>query len=842
MSIKLNERAYSFALAQIEAGNINRDDQLVIDEDAQLVINADPGLYHLAEIPAADGAGGPRYLYPMGLPDGDDLVVFQTALQETRDLGDANPAIFAAAGELLGAIERHAAGAGDGSGDEDAAAAAGGSLADPKPPEQDPEFVEEGDGHNPHKGAEVTNLLTALPAGLTREQLKPYARALREHARARGGVLDGTALRELFGSNTFYRGLLMQDSKVDMQARTVELAFSSEVPFLRWWGYEVLGHDSNEVRMERLNDGGAVLVDHDTRDHVGVVESARLDMDRIGRAHTRFGVSDRAQEVLVDIDDEIRRHVSVGYIVHRMVLVDGEELTLDDLWEGVDPEDMPTFRVVDWEPVEVSIVAVPADASVGIGRALNRSQEETQMRNLIDRLQPMLEAPDPAGGGSPAAPAAPAAPAGPTADELQATAEKQAQERVGTISALGAEFDRRELADTAIKEGWDVPRFRKECMDTMKPTPPASAPGGPTGLTPTEANRFSVLKVLRALADPTDHRLREAAAFEFDACTAAQKIGGRELDKPGVIIPAEVLSTRDWDTSAGTGGELVPTLKLGFIDMLRNAMLTQRLGAQVLTGLNGNVDIPQQTGGATAYWVAEAGGITESSPTTDQVELRPKTVGAYSDLTRKLLLQSSLDAEMLVRRDIANTLAVELDRAAIEGSGSSNQPTGILNTTGIGDVAGGTNGLAPTWAHIVAIWEEVSKDNALMGNLAWMINSQTAAKLMETEKVSGQGVPHILPDITDAEGFFRLMGYRAGVSENCPGDLDKGTSTGVCSAIMFGNWAELIIALWGTGLALTVDPYTNATSGTVRVVGLLDADIGVRHAASFAAMQDCLSA
>ncbi|HHW4681245.1 MAG TPA: HK97 family phage prohead protease, partial [Xylella taiwanensis] len=147
---------------------------------------------------------------------------------------------------------------------------------------------------------------------------------------------------------------------VNAEARTVELAFSSEAAEVpTWWGLEVLGHGPGEVRMQRLNDGAALLMDHNHRDQIGVIESASIDSDQRGRAVVRFGRSERAEEIFRDVIDGIRKHVSVGYFAHAMELIEKRG-------------DEPVYRVTDWEPFEISIVGVPADPSVGVGRSLEK--------------------------------------------------------------------------------------------------------------------------------------------------------------------------------------------------------------------------------------------------------------------------------------------------------------------------------------------------------------------------------------------------------------------------------------------------------------------------------------
>ena len=214
--------------------------------------------------------------------------------------------------------------------------------------------------------------------------------------------------------------------------------------------------------------------------------------------------------------------------------------------------------------------------------------------------------------------------------------------------------------------------------------------------------------------------------------------------------------------------------------------------------------------------------------------MTPKTVGAFTDMSRRLLMQSSIDVENFTRTDLATVLALAIDLASLHGSGSSNQPTGVAATSGIGSVAGGTNGLAPAWSHLVSLETEVSIDNADVNRLAYVTNAKVRGKLKQVEKASNTGL------FLWADGAQPINGYPAYISNQVSSTLTKGSSSGVCSAIFFGNWADLIIGLWG-GLDILVDPYTGSTAGTVRVVALQDVDIAVRHPESFAAMLDALT-
>ncbi len=620
-----------------------------------------------------------------------------------------------------------------------------------------------------------------------------------------------------------FRAAEFERATADSEARTVELSFSSEEPVERWFGTEILDHSPSSVRLGRLNNGGPVLVDHDHRDHVGVIESVSIDKDRRGRALVRFGKGERAMEIFNDVSDGIRTKVSVGYRIHRILLEESGDKEGD------------TYRATDWEPYEISIVSIPADDSVGVGRSVDDEE------NTIEIVEPEKEERQMPTENTPQTPAEPTQP---TVDVKQerAAASQAERERVSEILSIGEKYGQSDLARTFINDGKSVDTMREAVLERMGGTMPIEAEAPDIGMNEREKEQFSFVRALNALANPRDGKAQEAAAFELECSRAAADKMKKEVR--GIMVPVDVLRSAlngQRDLTVGTttaGGHTVATdlLSGSFIDLLRNKAMMMGVST-VLTDLNGNLAIPRQTGGATAYWVAESGAPTDSQQAFDQVTLSPNTVGAFTDYSRKLLLQSSIDVEAFVRADLARVLALEIDRAAINGSGSSNQPTGILSTSGIGDVAGGTDGAAPDWNDIVDLETEVAIDNADLGSLRYLTNAKVRGKLKKTFVDSGSNAERVWDT---RAGNTPLNGYEAMVTNQVPSDLDKGTSTGVCSAIIFGNFADLLIGMWG-GLDLTVDPYSNSTSGTVRIVGLQDVDIAVRHPESFAAMQDALT-
>ena len=622
-----------------------------------------------------------------------------------------------------------------------------------------------------------------------------------------------------------HRSIQVERAAVVEDARTVELAFSSEQPYERWWGVEILDHAQQSIRLGRLTGGAPLLIDHENsvRSQIGVIESVEIGADRVGRATVRFGKSALADEVFQNVKDGIVRNVSVGYMIHEAKLIETNKDT------GID-----TYRVSDWEPFEVSLVSVPADPTVGIGRAADTGDDIQFIEPESSKGEQAMTIEAPA-----VDPKAAEAEAKRIADEAMKDYRAAEQKRVAEIIAIGEQFARYgadKLAAEALRNGTAVDAFRAQVLEKGST---AAKPTADIGLTDQEARSFSFLRAINALSNPGDRKAQDAAAFERECSEAvAAKVG---KGSRGLWVPSEV-QRRDLTVGTATaGGNTVASnlLAASFIELLRNKMMVNQMGAQMLTGLVGNIAIPRQTGGATAYWVAESGAPTESAQAFDQVTMSPKTVGAFSDISRKLLLQSSIDIEGFVRNDLATVLALAMDLVAIQGGGT-NEPTGILGTSGIGDVAGGTNGLAPTWAHMVELWSDLATANADVSNVGLLTNSKVVGKLMSTLKASGVS-GYIVENFPDASGITNSGGMRMGVSNQVPSNLTKGTSSGVCSAIIAGNWNDLIIGQWGT-LDLMVDPYTNSTSGTVRVVALQDVDIAVRHAVSFSAMKDALTA
>jgi HK97 family phage major capsid protein len=359
-------------------------------------------------------------------------------------------------------------------------------------------------------------------------------------------------------------------------------------------------------------------------------------------------------------------------------------------------------------------------------------------------------------------------------------------------------------------------------------------------------DRFDLGKVLNHL-----HRqARGANVGNIDGVEAELlQEGEREarsagIETGGIMLPRLLVrrgvNRRDMTASGTTsvagdqGGMTVATVKSGLLDDFYNASIARQLGATVVEGLVGNLDLPRLTAGTAPAAKAENAAADEVSPLTAMLSLTPRRLPAYIDISERLLKQSSAAIEAIVGRNLtAQMLAVQ--EVAIFHGGGTNEPSGLAGTSGIGSVAGGTNGLAPALSHLVALETAVDTNNALNGSLRYCSNGQIRGKLKQTAKFSSTDSVTLLQD-------GQINGYEALFSNAISRTLTKGSSSSVCSAIFFGNWQDLYVAYWGGVSLEMVRDKTNAISGLYTLVASSYYDAGVARPKSFAAMLDALGA
>jgi hypothetical protein len=387
-----------------------------------------------------------------------------------------------------------------------------------------------------------------------------------------------------------HRAMSLDASPIDEEKRTVKIAISSEEPVQRSFGNEVLEHSAEAIDLSFLASGRApLLLDHDPEKQIGVIESVDLDGSaRRLRATVRFGKGALAREAFDDVLDGIRANISVGYSISKM---------------QKDSRDGETYIAKSWRPMEASLVSIPADVTVGVGRSSEQPKKPEIVTYVEDSKMSEVDI-----------------------AAVEAQARQSASKNAAQILELGQRHGQSDLAHKAIAEGTSIEEFRGAVLEKIGSQRALEAQE--IGLTKEQTKRFSLVKAIHALANPTDRRAQEAAAFEFEASRAASEQYGRSAQ--GIMLPAEVMKNWKRDLNSSDDAAIFGDDFRGgdFIDVLRNASSVMQAGATMLTGLSGDVKIPKKTAAATAAWIASEGGAAaESEMTVGQVSMTPKTLG-----------------------------------------------------------------------------------------------------------------------------------------------------------------------------------------------------------------------
>lgn len=599
--------------------------------------------------------------------------------------------------------------------------------------------------------------------------------------------------------------------RADPESMTVECSVSSEEPCQRDGYVEILSHDPAHIDMTRARGGLPLIESHNHETvNVGIVEQLRVVGDKL-RGIARFGKSQRGRELFQDVKDGIVRNLSVGYYVLREV--------------GQAGADAIRFA---WQPFEVSIVSIPADPTVGFNRShtmstINTSGDEPHLSRSQVR-------------------------AATTRDSAEI-------ERRDQIESIGAQYSRqigddRTFVSRAIREGWSVDEFKNNIIDKMQTrhTDTSVPCSGEAREWDKNVRRYNFGRALQTMLDPAAG-MRAGGGLEREMGEEIARQTGRGPSAGGIMVPDEVFYAKRaisvGTSHASSAGALhIESFAADmFADAVRANTIVGALGARIMTGQTGDLIVPRKAATATMAWVAEAGSASESTPDFNQLVLKPKRISTYVIVSQQALFQSGIALEYLIRDDLMRGMMVELDRVALSGAGTGSEPTGIVNTSGIGTTTAGTNGAVISYSHLVDLEASCANANAAFGASGYAVNPKTRAYLKKSAKL-GTSVTELAWNdaVLSADGIGVVCGHRAGVTTNLRSNLTKGTSTTVCSELLFGaDWSELIIARFG-GNEVTVDPYSLAVTGQVRITLNGFADVGVRRAVAFAKLQDALTA
>lgn len=355
------------------------------------------------------------------------------------------------------------------------------------------------------------------------------------------------------------------------------------------------------------------------------------------------------------------------------------------------------------------------------------------------------------------------------------------------------------------------------------------------------SHRYSMLRAIRQM-------IKRDAVDGLEGEVSAEIAKRQGMSPQGFWMPTDLETPNLRDrrnqekraiTASSAAGALdVNVLHDRFIDILRNKMLMASLGAQMLDDLVGTVRIPKQTATSNAYWVAAGSEIpTASNPTIGQIQANLLQLGAYLEWDRSLINQTSIAVEAWARADLARVKAIEYDRACFNGLGSSGQPLGLLQNSGIPVVALGTNGAVPTWDHMVSLEETIDDGNALEvgGKIAFVTSPKGRGKLKRTV-LAGNTAAEMLWDRKEKT----VNSYPAYSSRQIPSNLTKGSGTNLSAAIL-GDFSMCLMCQWG-GLDVTVNPYSLDKSNSYRITAFSYLDFLVRYTEAFAKIVDMITA
>ena len=407
------------------------------------------------------------------------------------------------------------------------------------------------------------------------------------------------------------------------------------------------------------------------------------------------------------------------------------------------------------------------------------------------------------------------------------TGEEQTQ--YDELEARFAQLNK-DLADAERRE--EVKKRAAEIQVRMNRTPavPSSQP---------RARDYQNYSIMRAARGLVNGRLDGFEAEVNEELRAQGSKNGHSYS--GVAIPEwAFIPAEKRAISTGANGDALVEQYGGLIEALRNKTVIGGLGARFLNGLVGSdVVMPRLVTGA-ATWDTETANATDAGTTFEQTKLTPKRLAALLDVSKQFLQQTHFSAEAELVNDLVQAMAIALDQAALNGASGGNSPVGILNIAAMPSVTFGGTGVAPTWGKVVEMESLLGSNNGLKGAVGYATSYKLLGRF-KTEPVDAGSGRFLASGMLSSTGLenIQMNGYRTVASPHIPDDLTVNN----LSAMIFGNWNDLVVGTFGAaGVDLTVDPYTLAISGQVRLTTNSYHDVTVRHKKSFVIATDIDSA
>lgn len=646
-----------------------------------------------------------------------------------------------------------------------------------------------------------------------------------------------------------FRAATIEPGSIDAEKKTLRMSISSDREYLRYdyWNdeeyYEILDHGPGGVDDSRLKAGLPILFNHDRNQHLGRATSFTNDGHKI-TVEVKFSESPFAQEKLRDALAGVLPDTSVGYMID------------DDEGECIDAKDgKPVYRFK-WAPYEASIVTVPADISVGVGRQRDKKPDgdpkeieiapkkdvdeprknennDSQQRESPQKREKAMETTE-----------TPTKAEAPKIDVVKERGDaiEQFKGRCKKIDdfvgALKNEKWRAAASEVAAKHKAgeaNFDEFRTEALNSFEKAVAITTPGDKNqslrDVPEKDKQRFSIMAAIRQLANKQplsglEKELSDEAAKaagispRVDALYVGPAINEYDLrNHPQFSERAFGEYLRSVNATTGTSGGFTVATQMGsMIEYLRNRTVLDRAGITTISGLHGDLAFPVQTGGATAYWVSEEECVTDSAPTFAQKTLTPHRLSASIPFTSQFLAQTSLNAEQFLRNELMTVAGLKLDNAGLEGTGTGGEPLGVKYTPNVG--ADITFGGAAVWGDMVDFETYIETANADLGSMAFIVSAATKGKWKQILRVTAGAAGDFLIKDNEANG------YPVYSTNQVTGDI-----------VFFGVWSQLIHAMWDTQ-EIIVDPYALKKCGGIEITYNSFHDFLVRQPKAFEVSTD----
>ena len=544
------------------------------------------------------------------------------------------------------------------------------------------------------------------------------------------------------------------------EAEFYEGTIATETPVLRQDGNEeiLVIHPTNlELHTKDL----PLLENHDQDKQIGIVENIRFVGKKL-MAKIRFANDEYSQMLKADVDDKIRQNLSIGYRILDYFYENGKKM-------------VNKFSIH-----EVSLVPIPADPNSGIGR---NSDLSYSVRNIQFKK----------------------------GNEMTTRKERK---DVAEIVALGNQHNMSVDAQQFIENGNSLSQFRKHILDNIsndEPLPVMEAPMINKGT----SEQYSISNAIRGCVDS------KYRGFEHEVSQDFQRKQDLK-NEHGIIIPTEaVLGQRTMTVGnlAGNVSSISDASKL--IPFVQRQGVYSSIGLTEFNGFSSDVKIPRGTSVATASFLSLDGStdITEGTPTMDSVNFSPTSLACFTEVSHKLVLQSSVDMDNYLRNLMSESIANKLDLAVIHGSGSSNQPTGMLNTTGINTE---TYSSAIAYADLANALSTLASDGIPLNAISWVVNPAEFASLQVKDKGTdtGQFLLETESNPDDINQVGTMLGYPCYVSDSVPS-----------GEVLLCRGQHSALGFFG-GLELDVNPFQDFQKGVIGIRAIQDFDFQVLNANS----------